>query len=169
MAKMMVCTQCGSRVRPKSLISGSFAVEVLLWLALILPGLLYSLWRLSTRRKGCPVCGASELVPPSSPRGVQILREFGEGQAPPAPPKPAGFQGYCQYRFDGKGRGATGHVEDGKLAVKGADPVNLAAQCAELEVRIDGGTEWETREIRGVEVEDRSDKTWGVIDLHPPL
>jgi len=171
-ARMMVCVRCGSQGRPKTVTPGSFLMEIVLWLAIILPGLLYSIWRLSARKKACPVCGATDLVPPSSPKGAQILGELSANPSPVAvhpTPQSDGFEGYCQYRFDGKGRGRTGHIENGRLAMKGADPINLAALSESLETRLASDDPWESRTIKDVEVEDRDGQTWGVVDLDPSL
>lgn len=61
------CTTCGHQGPGRNHTRGSFAVEIVLWLLFIVPGLIYSLWRLSTRRPVCALCGATTLVPPNSP------------------------------------------------------------------------------------------------------
>jgi hypothetical protein len=61
------CTTCGAVGAPKSHTRGSIWVEIVLWLCFLLPGLVYSLWRLSTRQKVCRTCGAATLVPLDSP------------------------------------------------------------------------------------------------------
>jgi hypothetical protein len=47
-------------------------MEVLLWLCLLLPGILYSLWRITSRYKGCPVCGARNPIPLETPAGKAL-------------------------------------------------------------------------------------------------
>lgn len=74
MAKKLLCTRCYSTDAPKTHTKGSFLIELFLWLLFIVPGLLYSLWRLSTRSKVCAHCGSSELVAMDSPRAQQILK-----------------------------------------------------------------------------------------------
>lgn len=69
----LVCTSCGSLVQGKTLTPGSFLIEVCLWLFMLLPGALYSVWRLAGRRRACEVCGGGELIPAASPRGRQLL------------------------------------------------------------------------------------------------
>jgi hypothetical protein len=49
MAARMYCPNCGTWGSPKTYTKGSFALEVLLWLCLLVPGLLYSVWRLASR------------------------------------------------------------------------------------------------------------------------
>lgn len=61
--QLLTCTTCSAQTdAPQSITKGSFVIEVVLWLALIIPGLLYSLWRQSTRRTVCPACGKATLV-----------------------------------------------------------------------------------------------------------
>lgn len=61
------CLTCGHEGRSAKVTRGSFLIEVVLWLCFIVPGLIYSLWRLSTRHEVCGNCGAATIVPPGSP------------------------------------------------------------------------------------------------------
>lgn len=72
MAAWMVCTQCESVGKPKRRTKGSFIIEIFLWLMFIVPGILYSLWRLTTKENVCRTCGAASLVPVQSPAGQRI-------------------------------------------------------------------------------------------------
>lgn len=65
-------------------------MEVLLWLLFLLPGLVYSLWRLMARRDVCGLCGAAELLPVESPRGRELAARSRAAMppVPPAPPAP---------------------------------------------------------------------------------
>ena len=69
----MICTACGSRGRTKSSTPGSIFIEILLWLMFIVPGLVYSIWRLTKRHKVCAACGSAALVPVSSPVGQRLV------------------------------------------------------------------------------------------------
>ena len=69
----MICTACGSRGRTKSSTPGSIFIEILLWLMFIVPGLVYSIWRLTKRHKVCAACGSAALVPVSSPIGQRLV------------------------------------------------------------------------------------------------
>ena len=62
-----VCLHCGHEGAPRVVYDGLLVVEVVLWLFLIIPGLVYSLWRQGTRRKICAVCGWKRLVRPDTP------------------------------------------------------------------------------------------------------
>jgi hypothetical protein len=70
---MPLCTNCGYQGQAKRITKGSFAIEIILWLLMILPGILYSVWRLASRYDGCPACGADNLIPLSSPVADKFL------------------------------------------------------------------------------------------------
>lgn len=72
MNKLLVCTNCYYRGEPKDITKGSFATELILWLIFFPVGLIYSLWRLSTRYKGCPKCKVGAMIPLDTPRGRQL-------------------------------------------------------------------------------------------------
>ena len=67
MAKELMCTNCGFKGKPKLITKGSILIELVLWICLILPGLIYSIWRHASRYKGCPSCGAANMIPLDSP------------------------------------------------------------------------------------------------------
>ncbi len=67
------CTTCHTVGKPKTETRGNLLTEIFLWLLFILPGLLYSLWRLTTRRPVCRACGSPSIVPLSSPIARQAL------------------------------------------------------------------------------------------------
>jgi hypothetical protein len=69
---MMVCTQCGC-TGTESHTKGSFLIEVVLWLFMCVPGLIYSIWRLTTRGQVCSACKSDRLVPANSPVGQSLL------------------------------------------------------------------------------------------------
>ena len=75
MARDFYCQNCGTVGRPKMVTRGSFLMEVLLWLLLIVPGFIYSLWRITTRAKVCPTCSAPYMIPVDSPKAVEALRD----------------------------------------------------------------------------------------------
>jgi hypothetical protein len=71
----LVCTQCGYVGKPKRAIKGNGFIEVILWLCFLIPGLIYSIWRSSSRYKVCPKCGNTALIPLDSPRAKTIMSE----------------------------------------------------------------------------------------------
>jgi hypothetical protein len=74
------CPNCGTVGPAKTRVKGSFAIELLLWLCFLVPGVIYSIWRLTTKEAVCPSCGAPNMIPADSPKARAAL-------APdPAPP-----------------------------------------------------------------------------------
>ena len=83
-----VCLRCGHAGPARRHTRGSTAIELVAWLFFLLPGLVYSLWRLSTRGDVCAQCGSAELVPPESPAGRRMLAELrAEATRPAARPE----------------------------------------------------------------------------------
>ncbi|HEX5429844.1 MAG TPA: hypothetical protein VFX17_02060 [Patescibacteria group bacterium] len=72
----MICTTCHYVGKPIKKTPGSFAVELVLWLFIILPGLLYSIWRISNKQKICPKCKNPTMIPADSPAGKELMREL---------------------------------------------------------------------------------------------
>lgn len=74
--KNMICSSCGSRGQAKNAVKGSLLVELVMWLCFLLPGLIYSIWRLSSKQKVCRTCGASTLVPLDTPVGKDLAERY---------------------------------------------------------------------------------------------
>ncbi len=75
MSDGVVCKQCGHYGRPERVTKGSIWIEVVLWLAFLIPGLIYSIWRINTRHDACEKCGSTELLPIDSPLGRKLMQE----------------------------------------------------------------------------------------------
>lgn len=87
----VVCTSCGTLGSGKRATRGSLGLEVALWavglltlvfavgVVILVVALIYSLWRMFSRQRVCTSCGASTLVPASSPVAQQMLRQTGQG------------------------------------------------------------------------------------------
>lgn len=73
-----ICSNCGTVGKPKTVTKGSFLIELVLWLSFLFPGFLYSMWRLSSKTKGCRYCGSENMVPLNSPAGEKLQKEFNE-------------------------------------------------------------------------------------------
>jgi predicted RNA-binding Zn-ribbon protein involved in translation (DUF1610 family) len=71
-----ICTSCGHQVDPKTKVRGSIWIELVLWLFFIIPGVIYSFWRLSNKYKVCPECGKETLIPMDSPMGKQLAKSL---------------------------------------------------------------------------------------------
>lgn len=77
MSQKYICSQCGHVSSSQTAIKGSFGVEIVLWLCFLVPGIIYSVWRSSSRHKVCPSCKSTNLVPVDSPVGKKMLAEYG--------------------------------------------------------------------------------------------
>lgn len=95
MAATKLCIICGYVGQPRLETKGTFIMEVFLWLIFLLPGLIYSIWRITTRYDACPECAAANMIPTSSPVAQKLLQEHRQPQpaqntqrrgAPPPPP-----------------------------------------------------------------------------------
>ena len=71
--KELLCTQCLTQAPPKIYTPGNSVLEVILWLFLLLPGLIYSIWRHTARYKGCRNCEGKTLIPLNSPRARELM------------------------------------------------------------------------------------------------
>jgi hypothetical protein len=69
-----VCTSCHTHAESKKVAPGSFVFEIFLWLILMVPGFLYSVWRRANKKHVCRACGSDQVIDPVTPRGQQILK-----------------------------------------------------------------------------------------------
>jgi hypothetical protein len=78
-----VCERCWFIGPVKARVRGSFLIELVLWLCFLVPGIIYTLWRVTSRRdKRCPSCGSESLIPVDSRRGAQLVTiEPGVGES----------------------------------------------------------------------------------------
>jgi hypothetical protein len=77
MAKQVICASCGTVGKPRTETRGSFLIEIILWLCFLVPGLIYTLWRLTTRQPVCRACHGHELLPLDTPGGRAAAARFG--------------------------------------------------------------------------------------------
>lgn len=77
----LFCTSCGHEGEPRMHTKGSMGIELVLWLLLIVPGLIYSVWRMSSKAQVCASCGAATLVPGTSPVAVKMRKDLNLGPA----------------------------------------------------------------------------------------
>jgi hypothetical protein len=70
-----ICETCGICGWPKSFTPGSLAVELVLWILFCFPGVVYTVWRLASRRKVCPSC-QGKMIDLQSPRGRALFQQF---------------------------------------------------------------------------------------------
>lgn len=72
----MICPNCGTQGDPKTVTKGSLGIEIVLWLCLIVPGLIYSIWRLTTRHSACPACGQAGMIGVNTPNGRALVEKL---------------------------------------------------------------------------------------------
>lgn len=72
------CITCGTDAEPITETRGSIWIELVLWLCFIVPGVIYSIWRLTSKRETCSACKASNLVPYASPAAVKHRKTLSE-------------------------------------------------------------------------------------------
>lgn len=58
----MYCPICKHEGKAKKVTKGSIIIEIFLWCMMLVPGFIYSLWRLTTRHDACPQCGNANLL-----------------------------------------------------------------------------------------------------------
>ena len=86
MPKKFICSNCGYLGRPETQKKGSERMEMMMWWCFLLPGFIYSTWRIITRYKVCPECKSPYVVPVTHQQGVsrivsaggRIFRSFGK-------------------------------------------------------------------------------------------
>jgi hypothetical protein len=78
--KSFICPRCGDTGKPKKVTKGSTLIELLLLCCFLLPGVIYGVWRVSSRSEVCGTCGSDVMVPLDSPMG-QSLHERLHGRA----------------------------------------------------------------------------------------
>ncbi len=75
-AEGMVCAQCGEIRKPVTVTGGNLLIEIFLWCCFLLPGLLYSVWRLASRKKNCcPDCRIPSMVSVKSKVGRELTED----------------------------------------------------------------------------------------------
>ena len=78
---MAICANCLYQGSPVTRTKGSFWIEVLLW-TFILPGLIYTVWRLTTRERVCPKCEHPHMIPLDTPVGQRLAKHAAESTLP---------------------------------------------------------------------------------------
>jgi hypothetical protein len=71
----VICTTCGYVGKVKKLTKGSIWIEMALWLFFLIPGLLYSFWRLTSKQDVCSQCNNPTIIPVSTPKGQELLNK----------------------------------------------------------------------------------------------
>lgn len=87
-----VCRDCGTVGEPETVTKGSLAIEVVAWLCFLIPGVIYSIWRHTSRHDGCRACGSSALIPLDTPQGAALSQGHRPKVEAPRPPRPAAIR-----------------------------------------------------------------------------
>ena len=53
---LVKCPNCGYEGSPKTFAPGSLLLEIFLWIFFLVPGVIYSIWRMEGKYRGCPQC-----------------------------------------------------------------------------------------------------------------
>lgn len=69
----LICSVCGSTEGTKTITKGSMLMEFVLWCCFLIPGLIYSFWRMGSRHPGCRKCGSPNMIPSDSPVAKKML------------------------------------------------------------------------------------------------
>lgn len=73
--KTLICSGCGAIGEVTSYTPGSILIEIILWFCLLVPGLIYTIWRHSARHRVCARCGHKHLMPVGTPMGMKLLAD----------------------------------------------------------------------------------------------
>lgn len=71
-----ICPNCGYVGKAAKGRKGNGALETILYLFFIVPGLIYTLWRSSNLESYCPQCKASNLIPLNTPGARAVYKQF---------------------------------------------------------------------------------------------
>lgn len=68
-----ICLHCETPCAPDYEKPGNLFFEIILWCMFLLPGVLYTYWRVDSAKPVCPSCRGAT-VPVDSPRGKRLMR-----------------------------------------------------------------------------------------------
>ena len=72
-----ICENCGTVAVPRLETRGSFIVEIILWMLLLLPGFVYTIWRQGSKYEVCSSCKAKNPIGLKTPRGRELFAKYG--------------------------------------------------------------------------------------------
>ncbi len=73
---LVICGGCGNFGHARTVTPGSPVMSFVLFFAAIIPGIFYMLWRQTARHDECSVCSSRDIVPPDSPRGIELQERY---------------------------------------------------------------------------------------------
>lgn len=78
-SNQLICPACGTQTdAAMTKTKGSTGIELILWLCFIIPGLIYSIWRMNSKYDVCPACKQPGMIPLNSPNGQRLAAHFAE-------------------------------------------------------------------------------------------
>lgn len=69
------CLDCKEIVKTKRETQGSIIIELLLWCLFIVPGLIYSIWRSTSRYDVCGICKSKRIISKNHKRAREIIED----------------------------------------------------------------------------------------------
>lgn len=75
-AEGWICANCGTVGFFSTTDKGNSTLSCCFYLVAFLPGLIYSAWRESTKKKRCDKCASSDVYEVSTPRGRELMRRY---------------------------------------------------------------------------------------------
>ena len=79
---MKYCLDCGFVGKSKWQTPGTLALEIVLWLFFVVPGVIYSLWRWRASHEECGACGKRHIVPTDSSAAQEAFRRLSPSSSP---------------------------------------------------------------------------------------
>lgn len=73
-----ICPVCGTEAAANERRRGNIFIELVLWLFLIIPGIIYSSWRLEMWMNVCRLCGHERMISLNTPMGRKLHAELQE-------------------------------------------------------------------------------------------
>ncbi len=70
--KTLTCAHCGAIGSARWRSRGSLMIEIVLWVGFFFPGLIYSLWRHSQKKRYCQMCGGEHFSSPAAPHSDRL-------------------------------------------------------------------------------------------------
>lgn len=70
-----ICGDCGEMSVAKVQTPGHILIEIVLWCFFLIPGIIYTIWRLTSRRVACVHCGG-KMFTLTSPKGRAMLKQY---------------------------------------------------------------------------------------------
>ncbi len=86
-AIVAICSNCLYQGSPITRTKGNFWMEVFLW-SFIVPGVLYTMWRIRSRERVCPNCQRPHMIPLESPVGQRLLAHIEKSASHQQPGSP---------------------------------------------------------------------------------